>query len=98
MRVKSENIQDLRKLYPFEKFQSKILELDSCLKAGGLLVVHNSQYRVADTSAGMRFEPLATARHIRTSGPLFDRNSRRLQGAPESYSVFIKKAAGGDPV
>lgn len=88
MRVAEAGIRDLRGIYPFDKYDAKVTELDSWLKKGGLLVVHNSQYSLADASVGSKYEPLEGARHILNPRPRFDRDSRRCD--VPAYSVFVK--------
>lgn len=87
-RIEQAGIRDLKQIYPFEKFDAKIAELDAWLKKGGLLVVHHSQYSVADAAAGSKYEPLAAARHILNPGPRFGRDSQRCD--VPAHSVFVK--------
>jgi len=90
MRIINQRIRSLKGIYPFEKFDEKVTELDSCLKRNGLLVVHHSQYLFADASVASKYAPLITAMHIRNKGPKFDRRSSRLDDAPADNSVFVK--------
>jgi SAM-dependent methyltransferase len=50
----------IRKSYPFERFDERVMLLDSLLKPGGLLVFHGNMYRFADTSVatGYKVVPL----------------------------------------
>jgi SAM-dependent methyltransferase len=88
MRVKAARIEDLRPIYPFDKFEAKVSELDSWLKNDGLLVVHHSQYAVEDAAAGSKYRPLKTAKSISDLGPKFDRDSFRCDRPTDS--VFVK--------
>jgi len=42
MLIADQGVKDLSGIYPFEKFDAKVAELDTWLKTGGLLVVHHS--------------------------------------------------------
>ncbi|MDP9053265.1 MAG: class I SAM-dependent methyltransferase [Acidobacteriota bacterium] len=90
MRVIRKGIVDLKTIYPFEKFEGKVTELDSLLNRYGLLIIYNSQYSFTDTRVASRYSPLITAKNIHNKGPLFDRNSIRLTTGQTSYSVFVK--------
>ena len=88
MRISAAGIKDLKQIYPFEKFDAKITELDSWLKKDGLLVVHHSQYAITDAAAGPKYSPLETAQSIFNVGPKFDRRS--LRDDRPTNSVFVK--------
>jgi hypothetical protein len=90
MRVVEKRIMSLKGIYPFEKFDEKVTELDSWLKTNGLLIVYHSQYLFTDASVASKYAPLTTAKDIPNKGPLFDRNSSRWDNAPTNYSVFVK--------
>jgi SAM-dependent methyltransferase len=81
---------DLRRIYPFTKFDAQVQRFDAWLKPGALLVITLSQYRFVDTSTAMRYVPLAgfgpRAARIRT----FDREGRILTGPSPSYRIFVK--------
>jgi SAM-dependent methyltransferase len=88
MLVAERGIQNLKEIYPFEKFDAKVTELDSWLKPGGLLVIHYSQYALSRATVGPRYEPLITALHLVDNDPKFDRDSQRCGDVPNS--VFVK--------
>lgn len=44
--------------YPFERFQERALFLESLVKPGGILVIHNSSYRFSDTAHHSRYEKI----------------------------------------
>jgi SAM-dependent methyltransferase len=52
-------IRDLKKIYPFEKFQKQVNILHPMLKAGGLLVIQFSQYDFSDTAVSADYAPIA---------------------------------------
>lgn len=88
MHVAEAGIRDLKRLYPFEKFEAKVMELDAWLKKDGLLIAHNSQYSLADAAIGSKYTPLDSARHILNPGPRFDRQSLRCD--VPAHSIFVK--------
>jgi hypothetical protein len=52
--------------YPFESFEERALFLETLLRPGGLLVIHNSPYRFGDTARKYSYEtiPVAAPRDI----------------------------------
>ena len=74
--------------YPFEKFEEQVVELDALVKDQGLLIIHNTQYRLSDTRVASRYVPLEDTTYPRELGGVFDRNSQRLDlpdGIPSIY-------------
>lgn len=88
--VEREGTMSLKKIYPYEKFDDKVTELDSWLKTNGLMIVHYSQYLFTESSVALRYRQLPAARHIADTTIRFDRNSQRLGESPPGSSVFIK--------
>jgi len=88
--VEARGTTDLRRLYPFEKFDRQISELDAALKGGGLLVIHHSQYLLTDASAGGHYVALDAPGQEVDFTPSFDRASRRMDRPPTIGSVFVK--------
>jgi hypothetical protein len=81
---------NLKDFYPFQKFEAKVVELDSWLNKDGLLVIHNSQYAFTDVPVAWNYFPLPAAKDIFRWGPLFDRNSERLDPRSRIEPVFVK--------
>jgi hypothetical protein len=52
-------------LYPFARFEERALFLESLVRPGGLLVIHNAMYRFGDAAHKFAYEriPVAGARH-----------------------------------
>jgi hypothetical protein len=87
-----QGITDLRHIYPFEKFDRQVAELDELLTIGGLFVIRNTQYRFQDASVASKYAPLETMSPDSDPGPRFGRNSERLtedDGAPLAF-IFVK--------
>ena len=57
--------------YPFERFEERALYLESLVRPGGLLVIHNSSYRFGDTAHRCSYEtiPLPASRYKGTFLP-----------------------------
>jgi hypothetical protein len=89
-----QGITNLRHIYPFEKFDRQVAELDPLLKKGGLLIIHHTQYRFFDASVAWKYVALHGGRHERDDGPKFGRNSERLTegGAAALGPIFVKMA------
>lgn len=47
--------------YPFERFEERVLFLDSLVRPGGLLVIHNASYRFSDTANQSPYETIPVA-------------------------------------
>lgn len=89
--IAEEQITDLKKIYPFEKFERQIRELDGYLKQGGLMVVHMSQYDFSDTDIASRYQAYGDY-HQNYYGPyVFDRNSKLKKELSHRHSIYIKK-------
>lgn len=76
-------------IYPFALYEKQVLELHELVKAGGLLVIHCTNFRFSDTSIYQKYEVL-DAGPIETKLPKFDRSNRLIK---EQYHdvVFIKR-------
>jgi SAM-dependent methyltransferase len=87
--VEEQRLTSLKAIYPFEKFDRQVSELDSHLKTGGLLVIHHTQYLVADTSVAAAYDALEGIERV-NDGPKFDRNSDLVTSDVAIASVFRK--------
>lgn len=88
--VEAERLTSLKKLYPFERFDRQVAELDSYLRRTGLLVIHHTQYFFRDTSVAGKYVVLDEGR-IATDYPArFDRNCERVDVVSGDGSIFRK--------
>jgi hypothetical protein len=87
-----QGITNLRYIYPFEKFDRQVAELDSLLKKGGLLTIHRTQYRFSDAGVASKYVALESANHDLNDGPKFGKNSERLhESAVATFGpIFVK--------
>lgn len=89
--IAQNEITDIKKIYPFEKFENQIHELDGYLNRNGLLVIHMSQYDFMDTDIASRYKTYGNY-HQNHYGPfVFDRNSKIKKELPYRHSIFIKQ-------
>lgn len=89
--VDADRITSLKKLYPFEKFDRQVNELDSFLKQNGVLVIHHAQYFFRDASVAAKYEVLAVGDLPTEHLARFDRNSALLENGVSDGSIFIKR-------
>lgn len=88
-RVEADGITNLKRIYPFERFDQQVRELDALLKKDGILVIHHSQYFFRDSSVAARYEPLESS-GVRSYITRFDRNSQLAEKAASDGSMFLK--------
>ncbi|MEK3991717.1 class I SAM-dependent methyltransferase [Robertmurraya sp. FSL R5-0851] len=88
--VAAKGITNLSKIYPFEKFEKQIIELDNLLNPNGLLVVHFTQYSLLDTKLASNYQALGN--HVQDDylTPVFDRNSELRRNTNPQKSIFVK--------
>jgi hypothetical protein len=93
MDVQSRNIQNINHLYPFEKFDQKLKELDGLLKEGGIFAIHFSQYLLSQASVASKYKPLSEDSALVDGTPKFDRSGNRRRDLEPACSVFVKLRA-----
>ena len=81
-------------LMRFRDFERTVAELARCLKPGGLLFLHTTNFRFADTAAAKDFEAVLEAPPEQMApDPLFDRDGRLLPGERYFPVGFRKRNA-----
>ena len=94
--IEARGITDLKRIYPFEKFDRQVAELDALLAVGGLLIIKNTQYRLKDATVVRKYTTLQMAGEIEEAEPKFGRDSKLLIDACNDWpcdSIFIKTAS-----
>jgi hypothetical protein len=73
-------------LLRFETFDRLIGDFARCLKPGGLLVLHTTNFRFCDTAVAAHFNVVCEAdpKHL-APDVLFDRNNQLMSGERERY-------------
>lgn len=91
--ITEQGITSLKKIYPFEKFEHQIIELDEYVKPGGLLVVHFTQYSFIDTVVSPKYKALGDYNQDDYKSSVFDKNSNLIKNPTSQKSIFIKQQA-----
>ncbi|THD35891.1 MAG: hypothetical protein E7773_08045 [Sphingomonas sp.] len=92
--VEAENWRSIRDFYPFDRFAGTLGFLASHLRAGGLLVVEHTLYRVEDV-AGLPLRAVTGPGTYPAKGPRFDPAGDRIEPQPVVSRVFRKVADTG---
>jgi SAM-dependent methyltransferase len=83
-------------LLRFADFERTVADLARCIKPGGLLLLHTTNFRFADTVAATGFEVVLEAEPEQMAPDvLFDRDGRLLPGERYYPVGFRKRAAPG---
>lgn len=88
--VRSNGITNLKKIYPFEKFEQTVNELDRLINKDGLLVIHFTQYSVADTNIAFAYETVGDYNQEEYIGPVFDKGSNIIENPIPFKSIYKK--------
>jgi hypothetical protein len=88
--IAAKGISSLKKIYPFEKFERQIIELDELINPQGLLVLHFTQYSLLDTTVASKYEALGNYNQDGYISPLFNKNSNLVKDPAPQNTIFIK--------
>jgi 2-polyprenyl-3-methyl-5-hydroxy-6-metoxy-1,4-benzoquinol methylase len=81
-------------LLRFEDFESMAADFARCLKPGGLLLLHTTNFRFCDTSVFEQFIPVLEAEPGQMAADvLFDRHNRLMEGECYRAVAFRKRAS-----
>ena len=91
--IRMHGITNIKKLYPFDKFNKQLMDLDKLVRMNGLLVVHFTQYMFSDSDIAYQYEPLDDQQQ---SADLqmtifFDKQGQIIKSPAQRNSIFIKK-------
>lgn len=78
-------------VYPLEKFDEQVRQLDATLKVGGLLVIYHTNYHLRDTSIYERYRPLEGEYSERDLVPKYGTDNKLLPESDTSERVFVKE-------
>ena len=88
--IEAKGISSLKKIYPFEKFERQIIELDKLINQYGLLVIHFTQYSLLDTSVVFKYKALDDYSQDNYKMPVFDKNNNLVENPAPQNTIFIK--------
>ncbi|WP_216829019.1 class I SAM-dependent methyltransferase [Alkalihalobacterium elongatum] len=88
--IANNNITSLKTIYPFEKFEKQIIELDQLVKPNGLLIVHYTQFSLFDTKVGYKYRALGNITQHDYVSPVFDQESIIVNNNQPLNTIFIK--------
>ncbi len=86
-------LRDIGPIFPFEKYESTLGELDTLLQPGGCLFIRSSNFRFRDSSLASKYEVVHNwDSRSPEEFPKFDSKNQRLEGYREEEELFRKKA------
>jgi hypothetical protein len=88
--IAAKGISSLKEIYPFEKFERQIIELDELINPQGLLVVHFTQYSLWDTTVASKYRALGNYNQDDYMLPLFNKSSNLVEISAPQNTVFVK--------
>ncbi|MFN7250066.1 MAG: class I SAM-dependent methyltransferase [Anaerobacillus sp.] len=88
--IAAKGITNLKKIYPFDKFEQQIIEFDQIIKPQGLMVIHYTQYSFEDTSLASNYKSLGYYNQSDYHSPVFDKKGELIKNPPPQKSIFIK--------
>jgi SAM-dependent methyltransferase len=76
----------------FEDFERTVADFSRCLKPGGLLLLHTTNFRFCDTSVSKDFDPVLEAETAHLAADvLYDRHNRLMAGERYRAVAFRKR-------
>lgn len=74
----------------FDKFERAVLELDAHLKPGGLLALHHSNFRLADTRVAANYTPILSSPPHAGDRAIYGPDNKLLTAPPDRSILFLK--------
>lgn len=87
--VLEQKVTNLTALYPFSRFESKLIRLNRSIVPGGLFVLQYAQYRFMDTVLKNEYSPYSQLSDQTPDYVVFDKNGDLL-GKIVTPSIYIK--------
>jgi ubiquinone/menaquinone biosynthesis C-methylase UbiE len=88
--VAAKKITSLKSVYPFEKFEKQVNELDKLMNPRGLLTLHYTQYSLNDTNLATKYIDLGNYNQDDYKSPMFDKHSNIVNTPTSQNSIHIK--------
>lgn len=77
----------------FQDFEAMITRLDRCLRPGGYLAIHHTNFLFASTAIGRDYEAVTHFEPKHGQSPKFDAHNRRIPPPPRLGVIFQKSDA-----
>ncbi|WP_373033941.1 trans-aconitate 2-methyltransferase [Sulfurovum sp.] len=87
---RKENIVESSNIYPFEKFNAKLSELDSYLKPNGLFVIDHADYLFEEADIYSHYRALKGEHNTVHERYLFDKENRKMSEYVTHHRIFVK--------
>ena len=88
-RIHDQGIKNIKKIYPFDKFDSQLIKLDKSIKRGGLIVICSTQYQFQDSSIAPRYDAYGEIKQNQMT-PIFDKNGDIIEEDTPLLSIYKK--------
>ncbi len=90
--VQNNGITDLSNIYPYEKYDKQVIELDSYLKKDGLFLCSYTHYFLPDSTVGKKYNVYGNCGF---KGQIFDTHSKLKSSDKAFPDMFIKSKLQG---
>ena len=81
---------NLRRTYPFARFDEQMKDFDRWAKPRGLLAFYGTAYPLSESSVARNWEAVRLPSELPADGPKYDRFERPLEGRAEVGGIFRK--------
>jgi SAM-dependent methyltransferase len=88
--IAAKKITSLKTIYPFEKFEKQVNELDKLVNPGGLLILHYTQYSIGDTYVATKYRAFGNYNQDDYKSPMFDKHSNIVHHSNSHNSIHMK--------
>lgn len=86
-----ENTFNSSHIYPFDKFNTQIIKLNSYLNSNGIFVIDYADYLFEDTAVTTQYRALTGEHNIMSDRFMFDAKNQRMKHKVLLHRIFIKK-------
>jgi len=78
-------------IYPFDRFDHQLTQLDRYLKKAGLMTLDETDYRFEDATIAEHYQPLALDQPVLKNRDLFDASNQKICEQPLIHRIYIKQ-------
>ena len=87
---RNEETFDSSTIYPFKKFDTKVMELDRHLKLNGIFVIDYSDYHFEDTHISGKYEVVKGKHNNNSLRNLYDKSNQKILDFPQYNRIYSK--------